>query len=137
MIQLKTICSAQGRGYMKIKRDLLNDFYNGLDERSREALDCAVSKVVETKKKGGKVAAVVTGSGPNLYEGVTTLIAELMGKGIVDGVTTSSAVINHEMSGSLVRVKMCDASRFGLDRTKMSRGNVCLCQTRRQHTGDR
>ncbi|MGD9666619.1 MAG: hypothetical protein AB7U31_04070 [Synergistaceae bacterium] len=108
---------------MKIKRDLLNDFYNGLDERSREALDRAVSKVVETKKKGGKVA-VVTGSGPNLHEGVTTLIAELMGKGIVDGVTTSSAVINHEMSGSLDRVKMCDASLFGLDKSRMPRGNV-------------
>ena len=108
---------------MEIKRDQLNDFYNGLDERSREALDSAVSKVVETKKRGGKVA-VVTGSGPNLHEGVTTLIAELMEKGVVDGVTTSSAVINHEMSGSLDRVKMCDASRFGLDRTKMPRGNV-------------
>lgn len=108
---------------MEIKRDLLNDFYNGLDERSREALDSAVSKVVETKKRGGKVA-VVTGSGPNLHEGVTTLIAELMEKGVVDGVTTSSAVINHEMSGSLDRVKMCDASLFGLDRTKMPRGNV-------------
>ncbi len=108
---------------MEIKRDLLNDFYNGLDERSREALDSAVSKAVETKKRGGKVA-VVTGSGPNLHEGVTTLIAELMGKGIVDGVTTSYAVINHEMRGSLDRVKMCDASRIGLDRTKMPRGNV-------------
>ena len=108
---------------MEIKRDLINDFNNGLDERSREALDSAVSKVVETKKRGGKVA-VVTGSGPNLHEGVTTLIAELMEKGVVDGVTTSSAVINHEMSGSLDRVKMCDASRFGLDRTKMPRGNV-------------
>lgn len=108
---------------MEIKRDLLNDFYNGLDERSREALDRAVSKVVETKKKGGNVA-VVTGSGPNLHEGVTTLIAELMGKGIVDGVTTSSAVINHEMSGSLDRVKMCDASLFGLDKSRMPRGDV-------------
>ena len=108
---------------MEIKRDLLNDFYKGLDQRSREALDSAVSKVVETKKKGGKVA-VVTGSGPNLHEGVTTLIAELMGKGIVDGVTTSSAVINHEMSGSLDRVKMCDASLFGLDKSRMPRGNV-------------
>ncbi len=77
MIQLKTICSAQGRGYMKIKRDLLNDFYNGLDERSREALDCAVSKVVETKKKGGKVAAVVTGSGPNLYADSIPVIGDI------------------------------------------------------------
>ncbi|NLD06421.1 MAG: hypothetical protein GX672_11150 [Synergistaceae bacterium] len=108
---------------MEVKRTLLNDFYHGLDERSREALDTAVSKVVETKKKGGKVT-VVTGSGPNLHEGVTTLIAELMEKGIVDGVTTSSAVINHEMGGSLDRVKMCDAFQFGLDRSKMPRGNV-------------
>ena len=108
---------------MEINRALLNDFFNGLDERSRKALDSAVTKVVETKKKNGKVA-VVTGSGPNIHEGVTTLIAELIGKGIIDGVTTSSAVINHEMGGALDRVKMCDASQFGLDRTKMPRGNV-------------
>ena len=108
---------------MVINRSLLNDFYNELDERSRNALDLSISKVVETKKKAGKVV-VVTGSGPNLHEGVTSLIAELMGKGIIDGVTTSSAVINHEMSGSLDRVKMCDASQFGLDRSKMPRGNV-------------
>ncbi|MDD4160287.1 MAG: hypothetical protein PHO18_05000 [Synergistaceae bacterium] len=108
---------------MEINRALVNDFYIGLDGRSREALDSAVSKVVETKRRGGKVA-VVTGSGPNLHEGITTLIAELMGKGIVDAVTTSSAVINHEMSGSLDRVKMCDASKFGFDRSRMPRGNV-------------
>ena len=108
---------------MEINRALLNDFFNVLDERSRKALDSAVTKVVETKKKNGKVA-VVTGSGPNIHEGVTTLIAELIGKGIIDGVTTSSAVINHEMGGALDRVKMCDASQFGLDRTKMPRGNV-------------
>lgn len=108
---------------MEINTALLNDFFNGLDERSRKALDSAVTKVVETKKKNGKVA-VVTGSGPNIHEGVTTLIAELIGKGIIDGVTTSSAVINHEMGGALDRVKMCDASQFGLDRTKMPRGNV-------------
>ena len=108
---------------MEINRALLNDFFNGLDERSRKALDSAVTKVVETKKKNGKVA-VVTGSGPNIHEGVSTLIAVLIGKGIIDGVTTSSAVINHEMGGALDRVKMCDASQFGLDRTKMPRGNV-------------
>jgi len=108
---------------MVINKVLLNDFYNGLDERSRNALDLSISKVVETKKKAGKVV-VVTGSGPNLHEGVTSLIAELMDKGIIDGVTTSSAVINHEMSGSLDRVKMCDASQLGLDKSKMPRGNV-------------
>ena len=108
---------------MVINRSLLNDFYNELDERSRNALDLSISKVVGTKKKAGKVV-VVTGSGPNLHEGVTSLIAELMEKGIIDGVTTSSAVINHEMSGSLDRVKMCDASQLGLDKSRMPRGNV-------------
>lgn len=108
---------------MKINTELLKEFYDGLDARSRESLDAAVSKVVEAKKRGGKVAVVV-GSGPNLHEGVTTLLAELMDKGIVDGVTTSSAVVNHEMSGSLDKVKMCDASQFGFDKGKMPRGNV-------------
>lgn len=108
---------------MKINKTLLEEFYLGLDERSKAALDRATERVVETKKRGGKVA-VVTGSGPNLHEGVTTLIAELMDKGIVDGVTTSSAVVNHEMGGALDRVKMCDASQFGFDKAKMPRGNV-------------
>jgi hypothetical protein len=47
---------------------------------------------------------VITGSGPNIHEGVTTLIAELIRKGLVDGVITSSAVIAHEMAGTLDRV---------------------------------
>jgi len=44
------------------------------------------------------------GSGPNLHEGVTTLIAALMNEGIIDGVITSSAVICHEMGGTLDKV---------------------------------
>ena len=108
---------------MEINRNLIDQFYNELDERSREALDKSIEKVVEAKKRGGKVA-VVTGSGPNIHEGVTTLVAELITKGIVDGVTTSSAVINHEMGGVLDRVKMCPASQFGLPEEKMPRGNV-------------
>lgn len=108
---------------MSINRKLLGEFDEGLDSRSRKALQAAASRVVEAKRKGRKVA-VVTGSGPNLHEGVTTLIAELMDKGIVDSVTTSSAVINHEMGGVLDRVKMCSASGFGFDQKKMPRGNV-------------
>lgn len=108
---------------MAINRGLIEKFYDGLDARSQEAVCAAVEKVAEVKKRGGKVA-VVTGSGPNLHEGVTTLIAELMDKGIVDGVTTSSAVVNHEMGGALDRVKMCGAEQFGLDAEKMPRGNV-------------
>lgn len=108
---------------MVINRKLIDEFYEGLDERSRGAVESAVSSVVRAKERGGKVA-VVTGSGPNLHEGVTTLIAELMDKGVVDSVTTSSAVVIHEMGGVLDRVKMCDASLFGFDEKKMPRGNI-------------
>ena len=108
---------------MEINRTLIEQFYTELDERSKEALDKSVEQVVAAKKRGGKVA-VVTGSGPNIHEGVTTLIAELIKKGIVDGVTTSSAVINHEMGGVLDKVKMCPADQFGLPEELMPRGNV-------------
>lgn len=108
---------------MRINRELINQFHAELDDRSRDTLDMAIEKVVEAKRKGGKVV-VVTGSGPNIHEGVTTLVAELIGKGLVDGVTTSSAVINHEMGGTLDRVKMCPAAQFGLPEDKMPRGNV-------------
>ena len=117
---------------MSTNKGLLKEFYEGLDERSKKGLDDAVERVVEAKKRGGKVV-VVTGSGPNLHEGVTTLIAELMDKGVVDGVTTSSAVINHEMSGALDRVKMCNASQFGFDEAKMPRGNVFEFTERSDH----
>ena len=61
----------------------------------------------------------VVGSGPNLHEGVTTLLAELMHKGIIDGVSTSSAVINHEMAGTLEKVKRFDGVSFGFEREKL------------------
>ena len=67
-------------------------------------LNDAVRRIVEAKQRGGKVVAV-TGSGPNIHEGVTTQIAELIAKGLIDGVITSSAVIAHEMGGTLDRVK--------------------------------
>jgi len=75
-------------------------------------VDRAVDRIVEAKSRGGKVA-VVTGSGPNLHEGVTTLIAELIRVGIVDGVTTSSAVVAHEMAGVLDRVRRVDGKSLG------------------------
>ena len=108
---------------MKINEQLLNEFYSGLDDRSKESLDAAAEKILETKRRGGKVV-VATGSGPNLHEGVTTLIAELMEKGLVDGITTSSAVIGHEMCGALDLVKMCSASALGFDERFMPRGGV-------------
>jgi len=109
--------------YMIINELLLDQFYDNLDERSQGALDHTVAEVVRIKERGGKIV-VVTGSGPNLHEGVTTLIAELIRLEIVDGVTTSSAVIAHELAGTLDRVRMCDAAQFDLDKQKMPRGNL-------------
>ena len=69
-----------------------------LSPLSREHLRIAAERIAAVKQKGGRVT-VVTGSGPNIHEGVTTLIAELIHKGVVDGVLTSSAVVAHEMAG--------------------------------------
>ena len=101
----------------------LDYFRSSLDERSLTSLESAVKKIIETKKRGGKVM-IVTGSGPNIHEGVTTLIAELIRVGIVDAVSTSSAVIAHEMAGSLDRVFRVDAKALGMDMQKMPRGDV-------------
>ena len=106
-----------------INEQLLNNFYSNLDSRSRKSLDDAVEKIVEARKKGGRIV-VATGSGPNIHEGVTTLIAELMDKGMIHGVTTSSAVVGHEMGGALDLVKMCKASALGFEERFMPRGDV-------------
>ena len=101
----------------------LDNFRASLDERSQEGLASAVRRIIDTKKHGGRVM-VVTGSGPNIHEGVTTLIAELIRAGIVDAVSTSSAVIAHEMAGSLDRVYRVDSDALGMDKDKMPRGDV-------------
>jgi hypothetical protein len=108
---------------LNVNEQLLQTFYQSLDHRSRAALDEAAEKIIAAKLRGGKIV-VATGSGPNLHEGVTTLIAELMDKGIVDGVTTSSAVITHEMAGALDRVKMCSAADLNFDPKYMPRSGV-------------
>ena len=102
---------------------LIEAFRASLDERSREALAAAVRRIVEAKRRGGKVM-VVTGSGPNIHEGVTTLIAELIRTGLVDAVSTSSAVVSHEMGGALDRVWRVDAAALGMDLEKMPRGDL-------------
>jgi hypothetical protein len=83
---------------VNINCEVINGFYNQLDSETRSFVDRSIEKIIDVKRKDGK-AVVATGSGPNVHEGVTTLIAELMVKGIIDGVTTSSAVISHEMGG--------------------------------------
>ena len=101
----------------------LDYFRSSLDERSRESLTSAVKRITDAKLHGGRVM-VVTGSGPNIHEGVTTLIAELIRAGLVDAVSTSSAVIAHEMAGSLDRVYRVDAKSLGMNMDKMPRGDV-------------
>ncbi|HOZ49023.1 MAG TPA: hypothetical protein PLO37_16250 [Candidatus Hydrogenedentes bacterium] len=92
-----------------------------LDPTMLERTGRAVDRIVEAKERGGKVA-VVTGSGPNVHEGVTTLIGELMRVGVIDAVTTSSAVVSHEMGGTLDRVKRCPGSAVDVDAFYLPRG---------------
>jgi hypothetical protein len=103
---------------MAIDRNAIDQMYKGLASKVKGRLKLAVEWIVQAKEKGGKVVAVV-GSGPNLHEGVTTLIAELIHKGIVDGALTSSAVINHEMSGTLEKVKRIDGVASGFESNKL------------------
>lgn len=104
-------------------RPLVESFRASLDERSRDALASAVERIVRAKRRGGRVM-VVTGSGPNIHEGVTTLIAELIRVGLVDAVSTSSAVVSHEMGGALDRVWRVDAAALGMDMETMPRGDL-------------
>ncbi len=103
---------------MSIDRTAIEQMYKGLAPIAKSRLKRAIEWIVQAKKKEGKVVAVV-GSGPNLHEGVTTLIAELMHKGLVDGVLTSSAVISHEMAGTLEAVKRIDGLDSGFERSKL------------------
>ena len=75
-----------------------------LPSSTKDHLEQAIASIVQAKERGGRVV-VVTGSGPNLHEGVTTQIAELIRHGVIDGVITSSAVVAHEMAGTLDRVR--------------------------------
>jgi len=108
---------------MDADRKAVNHLYDNLGADTKDMVERTVLSIVSAKKKGGKVI-VVTGSGPNLHEGVTTLIAELIHKGVIDAVTTSSAVVAHEMAGVLEEVKRVDGKRLGLGPDILPRGNV-------------
>jgi len=110
---------------MKNNKQVVEKMYTELNSQAIGYIDKAVEKIVAAKKNQRKIM-VVTGSGPNIHEGVTTLIAELMSKGIVDSVTTSSAVIAHEMAGSLDRVKRVPWKAFGLqfEKNEIPRGEL-------------
>ena len=94
-----------------------------LDAETVSFLERAVQAILTSKQRGGKVV-VATGSGPNLHEGVTTLIAELMTKGVIDGVLTSSAVIAHEMAGTLDKVKRVDGRALGFGADLLPKGST-------------
>jgi hypothetical protein len=103
---------------MAIDRKVIETIYEGLSPKTKMRVRQAAERIVKAKEKGGKVIAVV-GSGPNLHEGVTTLIAELIHKGIIDGVSTSSAVVNHEMAGTLEKVQRFHGVAFGFERKRL------------------
>ncbi len=106
---------------MKTSNEALQAIVAVMDPVVLERVATAVDRIVEAKQRGGKVV-VVTGSGPNVHEGVTTLLAELLRVGLVDGVTTSSAVVSHEMGGTLDRVKRCAGEPLGLPPAMLPRG---------------
>lgn len=106
---------------MKVADEALQEIDAALDPVTRERIEIAADRIVEAKQRGGKVV-VVTGSGPNIHEGVTTLLAELLRVGLVDGVTTSAAVVAHEMGGTLDRVKRCAGEPLGLSPSILPRG---------------
>ena len=103
---------------MEISRKIIEQYYEELSQDVKETVNRSVDSIVTAKNNGGKVV-VVTGSGPNIHEGVTTLIAELISKGIIDGITTSSAVIAHEMAGVLDKVKRVDGKKLGFAQKKL------------------
>ncbi|HUY86502.1 MAG TPA: hypothetical protein VMU77_05265 [Acidimicrobiales bacterium] len=111
---------------MKANRQMVMDLRTSLSETVRNNLDLAIQKIVEVKRRKGSVV-VVTGSGPNIHEGVTTLIAELIHKGIVDGVITSSAVVAHEMAGTLdvvKRIRVEEGEDVGIPAGVLPRGRI-------------
>jgi len=98
----------------------IEKLYDELPEIIRTRLDKTVEVMCKTKRSGGRIG-VVMGSGPNLHEGVTTLVAELIHKGLVDSVLTSSAVVAHEMAGCLEKVKRVDGLQLGIDENLLPR----------------
>ena len=106
---------------MTIDYPTLEAIERELDPVMLQRVEATAQRIVSAKNKGGKVV-VITGSGPNIHEGVTTLIAELMRVGVVDGVTTSSAVVSHEMGGTLDRVKRFSGVAVGVEAALLPRG---------------
>ncbi|HOX32872.1 MAG TPA: hypothetical protein PLB91_11095 [Spirochaetales bacterium] len=108
---------------MENREAYVDSLYGGLDQPTRARVDEAVEAAAAIKARGGRIV-VVTGSGPNIHEGVTTLVAELIRAGIVDGVLTSSAVVAHEMAGALDLVRRVDGGALGLPAELLPKGGL-------------
>jgi hypothetical protein len=111
---------------MRPPPSFVEDLRNSLPASTQSHLDKAIAAIVDAKLFNRRVV-VVTGSGPNIHEGVTTQIAELIGKRLVDGVITSSAVVAHEMAGTLDRVKRIRVSgneRLPIAQSALPRGGI-------------
>ena len=108
---------------MKPDLAFVESLYKGLEAPVREAVDRTVEAIVRARRAGGKVV-VVTGSGPNVHEGATTLLAELIRAGLVHGVSTSSAVVAHEMAGGLDRVRRVDGRKLGFAEELLPKGGL-------------
>jgi hypothetical protein len=108
---------------MRVDQGFLEELHEGLPAQTRERVDELVQRMAQLKDGGGKIA-VVTGSGPNIHEGVTTLLAELIHRGVVDGIVTSSAVVAHEMAGALDRVKRVPGAGLGLPEELLPKGGL-------------
>ena len=105
---------------MDIDRRAIEELEAGLAVSVRERVEAAAERIVAAKQRGGRVV-VVTGSGPNVHEGVTTLIAEHTRLEVVDGATTSSAVVAHEKGGVLDRVKRVDGHALDVPPESLTR----------------
>lgn len=97
----------------KVGRAALKALEETLSPQAKDDVKKAIRLWARIKEAGGRVV-VATGSGPNLHEGATAQVAELIGRGLVDGVLTSSAVVGHEMAGGLERVRRVEGARLGL-----------------------
>jgi len=62
---------------MKPPSALIQRLHDSLPATTRNHLAHAIRKIVDAKERVGRVVAV-TRSGPNIHEGVTTQIAELI-----------------------------------------------------------
>lgn len=117
---------------MHQSKQIIEQLYEGIPDSTKTHLDEAIKRIIDAKKNGKKIV-VVTGSGPNLHEGVTTLIAELIHKEIIDGVTTSSAIIAHEMAGVLDEVKRVDGKKLGFSKDILPNGDIFEVSLMKSH----